>query len=88
MAKPTWEDLSKETTTEKVVKKPDLTYGKWNKDTLKLGAVPFSRSSDGKERKWQLLSSTKRRLKKRIPTNARQFVINDSVGLRVVRRRQ
>ena len=44
LAKPNWEETSPHLFEQENSQKTGLkTYGKWNKDTLKLGAVPFSR---------------------------------------------
>ena len=83
IAKPTWEDSDQQgSKVGNYYETP--TYGLWNKDNLKLDAVPFSRATDGKERKWILMNSTTRKKKIIIPNNARHLVINDSLGLQVV----
>ena len=86
IAKPSWEDTDQQgSKVENYYETPfSETYGLWNKDNLKLDAVPFSRATDGKERKWVLLNSTTRKKKIIIPNNARHLVINDSLGLQVV----
>ena len=86
IAKPSWEDSTDDQASEQQPERnnhhdnPSITYGAWNKDNLKLEAVPFSRATDGKERKWVLLNSTVKKRKVIIPSNARNLEINENVG--------
>ena len=86
IAKPSWEDSTDDQASEQQPERnnhhdnPSMTYGAWNKDNLKLEAVPFSRATDGKERKWVLLNSTVKKRKVIIPSNARNLEINENVG--------
>lgn len=75
-AKPLWEDPSPSLVQTETPK----TYGSWSADTLRLGAVPFSRSTDGKERKWVKVASVKR--KKVIP-KTNNYYIQEDLGLNV-----
>ena len=90
IAKPSWEDSDQASPAVEPEDEhnhdinPPTTYGAWNKDNLKLEAVPFSRATDGKERKWVLLNSTVKRRKVIIPSNARHLEINENVGFQVV----
>ena len=86
LAKPDWEENDRNFRQESNQRQGgSSTYGAWNKDNLKLEAVPFSRDVEGKERKWVLLNSSATRKKKivKIPSNARQLVINDNLGFQV-----
>lgn len=79
-AKPDWDEVNPEGNPEQG--SAVATYGSWNKDTLKLSAVPFSRSTDGRERQWVKISSVKRK-RKRIPGGTRHVVLDDNLGLNV-----
>ena len=85
LAKPDWEETDRDFRHESNQHRGgSSTYGAWNKDNLKLEAVPFSRDVNGKERKWVLLNSSAARKKKVvIPSNARHLVIKDNLGLQV-----
>ena len=81
LAKPTWEeDPNNENQKVKNVNNDESTYGSWTRDTLKIGAVPFSRATDGKERKWIKVSSVKRK-RKRIPPNAKYVYADANLGV-------
>ena len=85
MAKPDWEwEESSSNLSNHGIKQSggSKTYGSWNKDTLKLGAVPFSRATDGKERKWVKVSSVKRK-RKRIPPNTKQIYLDGNLGVHI-----
>jgi len=84
LAKPDWEETSPNLFDDqaKSQKLGLQTYGSWNKDTLKLGAVPFSRATDGKERKWVKVSSVKRK-RKRIPPNTKEILLDTNLGMKV-----
>ena len=91
IAKPSWEDSDQASPGGEQPEHnhhdknpPSMTYGAWNKDNLKLEAVPFSRATDGKERKWVRLNSTVKKRKIIIPSNARHLEINENVGFQVV----
>ena len=84
LAKPDWEETSPNLFDDqaKSQKLGLQTYGSWNKDTLKLGAVPFSRATDGKERKWVKVSSVKRK-RKRIPPNTKEILLDTNLEMKV-----
>lgn len=75
-AKPSWENPSPSL----VQTEPPNTYGSWSGDSLRLAAVPFSRSTDGQERKWVKVASVKR--KKVIPKTD-NYYIQEDLGLNV-----
>ena len=75
-AKPDWDQVNPEGQQSP----QGSTYGSWNQDTLKISAVPFSRSTDGKERKWVKVSSVKR---KRVPVGKQKIVLDENIGLKI-----
>ena len=62
---------------------PPKTFGAWARDTMKLTAIPFSRASDGKERRWTKISSVKKR--KRLPVQD-SIDIHEHLGLSMQKR--
>ena len=74
LAKPNWDEYDSDS---KNFDNKGLTFGAWNQDNLKLSAVPFSRATDGKERKWTKISSIKRKRKKVDPITV---YLNENLG--------